>query len=461
MARQREFFVQDSYASAFHRPAAEKAGRSGRGPVKQCPRTADCPDCSCGTCGPACGPDVYQRDFELDSSLFVLQLHLDYFEVAGAGPQSGERANVVDERGSFLKFVEKLLELLETEQEHSDRSAYRVLPKTLGGDDEKTKFSPALGEDIGLIWSYARPSDDPTLGFNIPQNIFVVEVLTRLVEVVRDAPADLLRRAELVRDSVQHAVRKFGLDGGGARLAFEVDGTGNQVFVDDANMPNLLGLPILLRRRTGADTGAPASSDRKEKKLLELPEAASTVGAEQRVSPAEQEKIQIRPLPAPGLFEQLPLNQLLYQNTRNFSLSSANPSFFSGTVNLPPTATFLPKGRKFSGLGSPHRTQGARPAYEECPQNCIWHLGLVQEGWTASTASEKRRVMRDILDSLGGVSSSSSTAKGGGSVGGFKEGLLLHEGFSPDNPDQYNRVGFGWANSLFAQWVLAEWVRLA
>ena len=32
----------------------------------------------------------------------------------------------------------------------------------------------------------------------------------------------------------------------------------------------------------------------------------------------------------------------------------------------------------------------------------------------------------------------------------------MHEGFNMNNPTEYNRDLFGWANSLFASWVLGS-----
>ena len=199
--------------------------------------------------------------------------------------------------------------------------------------------------------------------------------------------------------------------------AFEVDGFGGFVALDDANMPNLLWLPLLERM-----------------------------------------------LGFSGCFPSLEKNRLVYENTRRFVTSDKNRYWFTAAELLPleekalkeaeraekleaakhqdqQTATKRTKPPPLTGLGSPHISMGLRQAGLpwQCERNCIWPLGLIAQGWSAQSEDEKRRVLLDVLRSDGGTN-------------------LLHEGFDGKDPKHFNRDSFGWANSFFSQWVLEDWL---
>jgi meiotically up-regulated gene 157 (Mug157) protein len=100
----------------------------------------------------------------------------------------------------------------------------------------------------------------------------------------------------------------------------------------------------------------------------------------------------------------------VYLNTRRFVLSTANPYYFEGRVAR--------------GIGSPHT-----------PMGYIWPMALAVQGITAGDRSEQIAVLRMLVESAAGT-------------------CLMHEGFHPDDPTQFTRPWFAWANSLFAQFVL-------
>jgi len=104
----------------------------------------------------------------------------------------------------------------------------------------------------------------------------------------------------------------------------------------------------------------------------------------------------------------------VYLNTRRFVLSAENPYYFEGHVAR--------------GIGSPHT-----------PAGYIWPMALAMQGLTASDPGEQRAVLRTLVASAAGTQ-------------------LMHESFHPDDPRQFTRPWFAWANSLFAQLVL-EWSR--
>lgn len=104
---------------------------------------------------------------------------------------------------------------------------------------------------IGLIHSGFRPSDDAcTYPFLIPSNHFAVVSLRQLAAM---APATGLddafgRDCLALAAEVEAALQAHGLidNGKGGKIwAYEVDGFGNTLFMDDANVPSLLALPYL------------------------------------------------------------------------------------------------------------------------------------------------------------------------------------------------------------------------
>lgn len=100
-----------------------------------------------------------------------------------------------------------------------------------------------------------------------------------------------------------------------------------------------------------------------------------------------------------------------YQNTRRFLLSRDNPYFY--------------EGKAAHGIGSPHT-----------PDHYIWHIALAMEGMTSTDVSDKKRILEAMKQSDGGT--------------GF-----MHEGFNADQPEEFTREWFSWANSMFSEFVLS------
>jgi hypothetical protein len=124
---------------------------------------------------------------------------------------------------------------------------------------------------VGLIHSGFRPSDDACVyPFLIPSNLFAVAALRGLAVVLNEACGDTAAAtdARALADTVAKALDAHGkmADGQGHEVwAFEVDGYGNAIFMDDANVPSLSALPLLgaaerndpLYRRTAALAWSP------------------------------------------------------------------------------------------------------------------------------------------------------------------------------------------------------------
>jgi len=103
----------------------------------------------------------------------------------------------------------------------------------------------------GLIASMFRPSDDATLfGFLIPSNIFAMISLRQVAEIYKKENINNLISIECndFANEIEIALEKFAIHDHldfGKMYAYEIDGYGNKLFMDDANVPSLMSLAYL------------------------------------------------------------------------------------------------------------------------------------------------------------------------------------------------------------------------
>jgi meiotically up-regulated gene 157 (Mug157) protein len=103
---------------------------------------------------------------------------------------------------------------------------------------------------VGLIASGFRPSDDACVyPFLVPSNLFAVTSLRQLAEMLVAILHDsiLANDAQALATEVETALPQYAIAqrSGGTIWAYEVDGFGHQLLMDDANVPSLLALPYL------------------------------------------------------------------------------------------------------------------------------------------------------------------------------------------------------------------------
>jgi len=139
----------------------------------------------------------------------------------------------------------------------------------------------------------------------------------------------------------------------GRIYAFEVDGFGNRFLMDDANVPSLLAMPYL---------------------------------------------------------GDVKLSDPIYQNTRRFVWSKANPYFFRGTAG--------------EGIGGPH-----------IGYDMIWPMSIMMKAFTSTDDAEIKQCVEMLMTTDAGT--------------GF-----MHESFHKDNPDKFTRAWFAWQNTLFGELIL-------
>jgi meiotically up-regulated gene 157 (Mug157) protein len=107
-----------------------------------------------------------------------------------------------------------------------------------------------LASDTGLIRSAFRPSDDATiLGFLIPSNAMMSVELKRTAAILLKANKKNVAKSVLKwSESIEKGITAHGVVNHktyGDVFAFEVDGYGSHILMDDANLPSLLALPLL------------------------------------------------------------------------------------------------------------------------------------------------------------------------------------------------------------------------
>ncbi len=172
---------------------------------------------------------IHERKYELDSLVNPILLAWTYWKT------TGDSTIFTKEVWAGFKIA---LETMKIEQDHAKLSKYTH--RHLSGNPiAKT----------GLIWSGFRPSDDRChFGFNIPANAMAAQGLRALAEIATDVYADPVTAAAAskMETEVRDAIKKFGIArtrDGQTVYAYEVDGLGHAIAMDDANLPSLLSLP--------------------------------------------------------------------------------------------------------------------------------------------------------------------------------------------------------------------------
>lgn len=191
---------------------------------------------------------VYERKFELDSLCYPLRLAYGYYLA------TNDKTLFDDD---WLKTVDVILEVMRAEQRMDGKtSRYKFQRVTHTPGDTLTNYGHgARAKYCGLIASAFRPSDDAmTFPFHIPSNFMAVDVLLKTAEILEKVNGDEKRaRAcfELAGDVNSALAREAIFDHPkfGRIYAYEVDGFGNALFMDDANVPSLLSLPYISQVR--------------------------------------------------------------------------------------------------------------------------------------------------------------------------------------------------------------------
>lgn len=215
--------------------------------------------------------ELHERKWEIDSLCYPLRLAYQYWITTGDD-------SIFEEE--WMMAIRNILKTFREQQKKEGNGPYKFQRRTERQLD--TMSNNGLGNPVnpvGLIASAFRPSDDATtFQFLIPSNFFAVSSLRKASEILSKVNKDTKLANECINlaNEVEQALKKYAIykhPKYGKIYAFEVDGFGNQLLMDDANVPSLLAMPYL---------------------------------------------------------GDVKLNDPIYQNTRKFVWSKDNPYFFSG-----------------------------------------------------------------------------------------------------------------------------------
>lgn len=235
---QSEYVIESPYCNAFQPPAPSHLAPSQNGQED--------------SVHPAYEPSfVFECKYELDSLAHFLALGNTFHNHTGSTDFLTPR---------WYKALDTVLTVLDQQSQSTfdpatsrfQQNEYTFRRRT----DQGTETLPLSGvgnplnHGTGLVRSAFRPSDDATiLGFYIPANAMMAVELKRTAAILAAAGKPVLsqtleKRAQLITDGIwEHGVvttKKFG-----RVFAYEVDGYGSQIMMDDANVPSLLALPIM------------------------------------------------------------------------------------------------------------------------------------------------------------------------------------------------------------------------
>ena len=329
--RQAKCVIRDPYANSFYKDLSRVSAHN-----------KDIPT-------PIAG--VHEQKWEVDSLCYVIRLSYHYYKLTGDN-------SIFDE--TWIQSSKIIYDTFLTEQRKDGKSPYTFIRNGTAMVDAPV-FS-GTGRPFkpnGMICSMFRPSDDATMyPFLIPSNIFAAISMKQLSEIYKSEKMDIVFAEKCLSMSIEvnQAIEKYAIKEHldfGKIYTYEIDGFGNNLFMDDANVPSLMSL---------------------------------------------------------GYLDPTFLNDEIYLNTRKFLLSENNPYFL--------------KGKSAEGQASPHTGKDK-----------IWPMGIILRAMTSDNDSEITKCIQMLINTHAGT--------------GF-----MHEAFDKDNPENYFRSWFAWANTLFGELII-------
>ncbi len=188
-------------------------------------------------------PELHERKWEIDSLCYTVRLAHGYWKATGD-------TSCFDK--SWQSAAALIVQTFREQQRMGNRGPYSFQRNTANPTDslpQEGYGNPT--RPCGLIHSAFRPSDDACIfPFLIPSNLFAVTALGQLAEIHETVLGNQGFGGECraLRDEVSKAIDRYARavhDKHGEIYAYEVDGYGNRLFQDDANVPSLLSLPYL------------------------------------------------------------------------------------------------------------------------------------------------------------------------------------------------------------------------
>jgi meiotically up-regulated gene 157 (Mug157) protein len=188
-------------------------------------------------------PELHERKWEVDSLCYHIRLAYYYWQqtkdVSIFTPEWLETAKTI-----YTTFRQQ--QLLDGNYHYTFARNTSVATDTLPNGGRGNPVNP-----VGLIASAFRPSDDATiLPFLIPSNFFARTSLCQMAEITREVYNEQVFASDCERlaSEIDQALHDYAIvkhPKYGDIYAYEVDGFGGQILMDDANVPSLISLPYL------------------------------------------------------------------------------------------------------------------------------------------------------------------------------------------------------------------------
>ena len=187
--------------------------------------------------------ELHERKWEIDSLCYPIRLAYHYWQVTGD-------ASIFDE--VWMEAIGNVLKTFKEQQRKDGVGPYNFQRRTERAlDTLNNNGNGAPVKPVGLIVSSFRPSDDATtLQFLVPSNFFAVTSLRKASEILEKVNKNeaMASECKALADEVETALKKYATYNHpefGTIYAFEVDGFGNHLLMDDANVPSLLAMAYL------------------------------------------------------------------------------------------------------------------------------------------------------------------------------------------------------------------------
>lgn len=235
---QAEFIITSPYCNAFQPPPPSNIGPSNNGQGD--------------FVHPAYEPSfVFECKYELDSLASFLSLTTQFWNhTSSAEPLTSRWFTALDtilavmDEQSKGTFHVKTGSFILNEYQFRRETTTGTETLNLGG------IGNPLNSGTGLIRSAFRPSDDATiLGFFVPANAMMSVELKRTAQMLQREGHDEVARGLKARgEAIESGIYEHGVVNHkryGKVFAYEVDGYGSSILMDDANLPSLLALPVM------------------------------------------------------------------------------------------------------------------------------------------------------------------------------------------------------------------------
>ena len=187
--------------------------------------------------------ELHERKWEIDSLCYPIRLAYHYWKVTGD-------TSIFDEL--WTEAIANVLKTFKEQQRKEGVGPYKFQRRTERQlDTLNNNGNGAPVNPVGLIVSSFRPSDDATtLQFLVPSNFFAVTSLRKAAEILNAVNKDSNTAQQCLdlANEVETALKKYATYNHpkfGTIYAFEVDGFGNHLLMDDANVPSLLAMAYL------------------------------------------------------------------------------------------------------------------------------------------------------------------------------------------------------------------------